>query len=543
MIFDHIEKLKKHYTDKYVVVDESRPELQRFKRPDRRREDGQYQRPGPRRVRRLQQHRLVRHRPGVSAGRPRPRAEAGRNQERQSRRSESRVAQSSSRGRKAGRREESAGTAAAKPPPANRSPNSGRCSQAGAPRRTAASRGSQAAAAAAGKVAPGGKGMSMADILAAARGNKPAAASCRTRCGSRGRASRCSKAGRRLQRQRAPAAAAPAQRCPRRQRHEHGRNPGDGPRQEARRRRRAQLSCRRASSRQSCSAAEEPIAEEPAAEEPAAPAASSGGGKIPEGPNQRRRRTSGILPQGRYKVGREAGVRLPSQTVAFVRRERNAPAPTATKGFTMSMPGQYEPPPPKSGGTSVLKIVLIVLAVLTVEAAAYARLSRDRQSGTERAFKASLEEGMQSMQLDAVDTQAMESADENAAVVERLGKPIAADEGEGIKWPYKRQGNGELNPDGETLQFDVKGPKGKAHRDRARQARFRRHVLRQPMITVMFDDASSIDVPPKAEPLTINPDRRRRSNGRAGSQSYFTSSIRSSATRLHRAVSSLTRSY
>src|SRR5439155_12778557 len=31
MIFDHIEKLKKQYTDKYVVVDESQPELTRFR--------------------------------------------------------------------------------------------------------------------------------------------------------------------------------------------------------------------------------------------------------------------------------------------------------------------------------------------------------------------------------------------------------------------------------------------------------------------------------------------------------------------------------
>src|SRR5436190_23578739 len=30
MIFEHIDKLKKQYTDKYVVVDDSRPELQRF---------------------------------------------------------------------------------------------------------------------------------------------------------------------------------------------------------------------------------------------------------------------------------------------------------------------------------------------------------------------------------------------------------------------------------------------------------------------------------------------------------------------------------
>ena len=31
MVFEHIEQLKKQYTDKYVVVDESRPELLRFR--------------------------------------------------------------------------------------------------------------------------------------------------------------------------------------------------------------------------------------------------------------------------------------------------------------------------------------------------------------------------------------------------------------------------------------------------------------------------------------------------------------------------------
>ena len=30
MVFEHIEKLKREYTDKYVVVDLSRPELRRF---------------------------------------------------------------------------------------------------------------------------------------------------------------------------------------------------------------------------------------------------------------------------------------------------------------------------------------------------------------------------------------------------------------------------------------------------------------------------------------------------------------------------------
>ena len=31
MVFEHIEKRKQEYTDKYVVVDDSRPELRRFK--------------------------------------------------------------------------------------------------------------------------------------------------------------------------------------------------------------------------------------------------------------------------------------------------------------------------------------------------------------------------------------------------------------------------------------------------------------------------------------------------------------------------------
>ena len=30
MVFEHIEKLKQDFTDKYVVVDEARPELRRF---------------------------------------------------------------------------------------------------------------------------------------------------------------------------------------------------------------------------------------------------------------------------------------------------------------------------------------------------------------------------------------------------------------------------------------------------------------------------------------------------------------------------------
>jgi hypothetical protein len=175
------------------------------------------------------------------------------------------------------------------------------------------------------------------------------------------------------------------------------------------------------------------------------------------------------------------------------------------KGFIMSVPGQYDPPPQKSGGTYVLNIVLIVLAVLILGCGGLCAgcLVIANRAGT--AFKASLEEGLQSMQLAVVYTQAMESVKENAAVVERLGEPIApADEGEGIKWPYKRQGTGELNPDGETLQFDVKGPKGKGIVT-ALAKPDSEGLYRATNITVMFDDSSSIDVPPKAEPADDKP--------------------------------------
>ncbi len=122
----------------------------------------------------------------------------------------------------------------------------------------------------------------------------------------------------------------------------------------------------------------------------------------------------------------------------------------------MSMPGQFDPPPPyppRSGGSSTLKIVLIVLAVMLVICGGLCAgcLVIANRAGT--AFK----EGLESIQLSPAYVQALESAQENEAVLERLGEPITTDEaeGEGIKWPYKRQSKGNLNPAGETLQFDV----------------------------------------------------------------------------------------
>jgi hypothetical protein len=160
----------------------------------------------------------------------------------------------------------------------------------------------------------------------------------------------------------------------------------------------------------------------------------------------------------------------------------------------MSMPGQFDPPPPKSGGTSVLKIVLIVLAVMLVVCGGLCAgcLVIVNKAGT--AFKA----GLESIQLSPAYAKALESAQENEAVVARLGEPITTDVGENIQWPYKRQGQGNLNPAGETLQFDIKGPKGKAVVTVVAKAG-PEGMYQASRITVMFEDTSSIEVPPKTE--------------------------------------------
>jgi hypothetical protein len=170
----------------------------------------------------------------------------------------------------------------------------------------------------------------------------------------------------------------------------------------------------------------------------------------------------------------------------------------------MSVPGQYDPPPPRSGGSSTLKIVLIVLAVLIIGCGGLCAgcVFIAKSAGT--ALQESLKEGLQSLQLAAVFVQTLEAVKENPVVVERLGEPIATDESEGVKLPYKRQGDGELNPAGETLQFDVKGPKGKGIVTVLAKADSE-GLYKATKITVMFEDASSIEVPPKVDAVEDKP--------------------------------------
>ena len=86
MFSDQIEKMKREYTDKYVVVDAARPELARFRDIVGRVKTVNMSGRAARRVRRLPpQHRLVRHRPGVPEGRRQAAAEAGEGRSQESR--------------------------------------------------------------------------------------------------------------------------------------------------------------------------------------------------------------------------------------------------------------------------------------------------------------------------------------------------------------------------------------------------------------------------------------------------------------------------
>ncbi len=167
----------------------------------------------------------------------------------------------------------------------------------------------------------------------------------------------------------------------------------------------------------------------------------------------------------------------------------------------MSMPGQFDPPPPKSG-SSTLKIVLIILGVMLVLCGGLCAGCLVIANRAGSAFR----EGFESIQLSPAYVQALESAQENEAVTARLGEPVTTDEGEGegIKWPYKRQGKGNLNAAGETLQFDIKGPKGKGVVTVVAKAGSE-GIYEPSRITVLFEDAITVEVPLKTEANSDKP--------------------------------------
>src|SRR6185369_10980664 len=98
-----------------------------------------------------------------------------------------------------------------------------------------------------------------------------------------------------------------------------------------------------------------------------------------------------------------------------------------------------------------------------------------------------LEEGLRMVLLTPAYAAAQKAVTTNAQVIDRLGEPIE------MNTEPQRQSAGELNPRGETFQFDVKGPKGIGIVSAVATAPDRQSQFRAGKITVTFADGSVID--------------------------------------------------
>ena len=157
----------------------------------------------------------------------------------------------------------------------------------------------------------------------------------------------------------------------------------------------------------------------------------------------------------------------------------------------MSSPSQFGPSPQQSGGggSSVLVIVLIILGVMLLACAGlcggcYLVARRAGES-----ISKGVEEGIKIALLSPAFAEAEESATSNAEVIQRLGEPVE------LKTFPQRQGSGELNRAGETIQFDIKGTKGTAIVSAVATSAAVNEPFHVAKITVTFSDGSVIDIP------------------------------------------------
>jgi Na+-translocating ferredoxin:NAD+ oxidoreductase RnfG subunit len=159
----------------------------------------------------------------------------------------------------------------------------------------------------------------------------------------------------------------------------------------------------------------------------------------------------------------------------------------------MSMPNQ--PAPPSRGGNKVLMIVLIVLAVLAVGCCGLCGgcyvMTRTVVKKADKSISAIMEEAAKTAQLAPAYLDAMRAVETNQAVIDRLGEPIT--QADTMK-PFEREAEGELKPAGETIQFDVKGPKGTGIVSLVAVAETGGN-FHPAKITVTFEDGSVVDVP------------------------------------------------
>jgi hypothetical protein len=151
----------------------------------------------------------------------------------------------------------------------------------------------------------------------------------------------------------------------------------------------------------------------------------------------------------------------------------------------MSTPSQFSPSPAPQpsggGGMSVLMILLIVGGVLLLVCAGIC-------GGCVLAVNRAATEIGSAVGLAPVYAQATEAVTTDAAVLEKLGDPVTP-----MSVPL-REGSGELKPAGETFNFEISGPNGKAN---VKASAFQdAGSWKITVITVTADDGTTINVTP-----------------------------------------------
>jgi hypothetical protein len=146
-------------------------------------------------------------------------------------------------------------------------------------------------------------------------------------------------------------------------------------------------------------------------------------------------------------------------------------------------------PPPKPGGSSWLTILLVVLLLLMLTCGGlcggciYVGQRAAVQVGK------SVNEAASYLVLMPAFAATQQAVDHDPQVIDRLGQPIEA-----FQMP-QRQSAAPLNPKGETFQYDIRGPKGKAIVSGVATADSPAGPWRVATITVTFADGSLVTIP------------------------------------------------
>jgi hypothetical protein len=145
--------------------------------------------------------------------------------------------------------------------------------------------------------------------------------------------------------------------------------------------------------------------------------------------------------------------------------------------------GPSTPAPQKSGGGSVLMIILIVCGVLLLLCAGIC-------GGCVYVTQSAVTSGAAWVELTPVMSAAMNAAQSDQQVLDKLGEPIE------ISAIPTRTGTGELKPANEDFQFELKGPKGTAKVKGSATKDV--GTWKVTAITVQASDGATFTVPPPA---------------------------------------------